>query len=58
LEISAYQTWLLIETSDGCHVATEEVAKGPAAVSLRAADPGMHKGHDLWLSTLKSLSEA
>ena len=33
----------------------EEAAKGPVAVSLRDPDPdGMHKGHDLWNSSLKT----
>jgi hypothetical protein len=57
-DINAYHTWLLIPDPTGCHVVTEEVAKGPAAIALRESDPNtMHRGHDLWLSTLKVLSE-
>jgi hypothetical protein len=56
--IDAYHTWLLIALPKGCQVVTEEVAKGPVAVSLRETDPNaMHRGHDLWLATLKELSE-
>jgi polyketide cyclase/dehydrase/lipid transport protein len=56
--INAYHTWLLISDPPGCHVVTEEVAKGPAAIALRESDPNtMHRGHDLWLNTLKVLSE-
>jgi hypothetical protein len=56
--LDAYHTWFLIPASNGCHVVTEEVVKGPAAIALRNSDPaGMHKGHDVWLSTLKRISE-
>jgi hypothetical protein len=56
--IDAYHAWLLIEFAGGCLVATEKVAKGATAVALRTADPdAIHKGHDLWLSTLKTISE-
>uniref|UniRef100_UPI00406CB3E2 hypothetical protein n=1 Tax=Inquilinus sp. OTU3971 TaxID=3043855 RepID=UPI00406CB3E2 len=56
--IDAYHTWLLTPTSGGCQVITEEVVKGPGAVSLRNSDlAAMHKGHDVWLSTLKILAE-
>jgi hypothetical protein len=45
-------------TSDGCHVITEEVAKGPLAVVGRYMFPRtMHEGHDVWLKTLKARSE-
>ena len=57
-DIDAYHTWLLASTPEGCKVVTEEVVIGPGAIALRTADPdAMHKGHDLWLSSLKQLSE-
>ena len=53
-----YHTWLLVPTSDGCQVVTEEVAKGPGAIAFRKSDPNaLHRGHELWLSSLKLLSE-
>jgi len=56
--INAYHTWLLIEVADGCKVVTEKVAKGPAAVVLRSTDPAVvHKGHEVWLRSLKLISE-
>jgi hypothetical protein len=37
---------------------TEEVVRGPGAVEFREKDPdAMHRGHDLWLSALKQVSE-
>ena len=57
--LDAYHTWLLLPVAKGCHVVTEEVVKGPAAIALRKSDPNaMHKGHDLWLASLKKVSEA
>lgn len=57
--LDAYHTWLLQPTNGGgCHVVTEEVVKGPAAIALRQSDPNaMHKGHALWLAKLKELAE-
>lgn len=56
--IDAYHTWLLMPANDGCQVVTEEVVKGPGAVALRNSDlAAMHKGHDLWLATLKAVAE-
>jgi len=56
--LAAYHPWLLIPMPGGCQVITEEVAKGPLALEIVKRDPdGMHKGHDLWLTRLKSLSE-
>jgi hypothetical protein len=53
-----YHTWLLLPTSDGCKVVTEEVANGPGAIAFRKSDPNaLHRGHELWLSSLKLLSE-
>jgi len=53
-----YHAWLLRSVGDGTLVITEEAGKGSGAISLRQSDPqGMHIGHDLWLGTLKRLSE-
>jgi len=55
---NGYHTYLLSVTNEGCHVVTEEVVKGLAAVQLRKDRPqAMHEAHDLWLSTLKQRSE-
>jgi len=55
----AYHTWPLLHLPDGCQVITEEVGKGPLALSLAATDPGvLHRGHDLWNATLKRISES
>jgi len=56
--MNAYHTFLLLKTVEGCHVITEEVVKGPGAIEFRKNQPNaMHEGHDLWLNTLKQLSE-
>jgi hypothetical protein len=55
----AYHTFLLLETPEGCLVVTEEVVTGAGAVEFRKKDPGaMHRGHDLWLSSLQQVSES
>jgi len=57
-DVNAYHTWLLVSLARGCQVITEEVAKGSGAIGIRKADPhAMHKGHELWLTSLKLLSE-
>jgi hypothetical protein len=44
--------------SDGCRVVTDEVGMGKNAAHLRETDESlMHRGHDLWLATLKWISE-
>jgi hypothetical protein len=54
----AYHAWLLTGTATSCTVVTEEVAKGPNALAIRQRDANaMHKGHDLWLQGLKTVSE-
>ncbi len=54
----SYHAWLLKTVGDGTLVTTEEAGKGSGAAALRDSDPqGMHIGHDLWLGTLKRLSE-
>jgi hypothetical protein len=56
--MDAYHTFLLLRTPDGCRVVTEEVVRGPGAVEFHKKDPdAMHRGHDLWLSALKQMSE-
>jgi hypothetical protein len=41
-----------------CMVVTDEVGKVKDAAHLRESDEGlMHRGHDLWLATLKWVSE-
>jgi hypothetical protein len=55
---SFYHTWYLKTRGDACLVVTDEVGKGKDAVRLRETDEGlMHRGHDLWLATLKWVSE-
>jgi hypothetical protein len=56
--MNAYHTFLLLKVDQGCHIVTEEVVKGSGAVDFRKKQPNaMHDGHDLWLNTLKDLSE-
>jgi uncharacterized protein YndB with AHSA1/START domain len=56
--MDAYHTFLLLKTPGGCRVVTEEVVRGPGALEFRKKDPdAMHRGHDLWLSVLKKVSE-
>jgi len=53
-----YHTWLLQPRASGCAVITDEAGLGKDAVHLRETDEGMmHRGHDLWLATLKWVSE-
>jgi hypothetical protein len=55
---SFYHTWYLRPRGDACMVVTDEVGKGKDAAHLRESDAGlMHRGHDLWLATLKWVSE-
>jgi hypothetical protein len=53
-----YYTWYLTPEGDDCLVVTDEVGKGRDAAHLRDTDESlMHRGHDLWLATLKWVSE-
>ena len=53
-----YHTWLLTPIGDTCRVITDEVGMGKDAAHLRETDESlMHRGHDLWLATLKWMSE-
>jgi uncharacterized protein YndB with AHSA1/START domain len=55
---SFYHTWYLMQQNSGCLVVTEEAGRGVDAAHLRQADESlMHRGHDLWLATLKWVSE-
>ncbi len=56
--VDAYHNWYLVPATEGCDVVTEEVLKGKGAVAMREQDPnGMHTAHQLWLTTLKTVSE-
>ncbi|RUL65764.1 hypothetical protein EKH79_03370 [Dyella dinghuensis] len=53
-----YHTWYLTPAGNACDVVMDEVGKGAAAAHLRETDESlMHRGHDLWLATLKWVSE-
>jgi hypothetical protein len=42
----------------GCRAIMDEAGVGPGAAAFRKADEGrMHRGHALWLATLKWVSE-
>jgi hypothetical protein len=55
----AYHTWYLIPRGNNkTYVVMEECVYGSGAKDLRQKDPAaMHRGHELWDATLKSLSE-
>jgi hypothetical protein len=56
---SFYHTWLLMPQGAGCLVVTDEVGMGKDAAHLRETDESlMHRGHDLWLATLRWVSES
>jgi uncharacterized protein YndB with AHSA1/START domain len=58
LGLTGYHAWLLSPTAAGCHVTTEEAAKGAAARAIRKEDPDrIHTCHQVWLDRLKWLSE-
>lgn len=51
---SFYHVFLLRPDGNGCVLVTDEVGMGPDAAAFRRADEGrMHRGHQLWLDTLK-----
>ena len=55
---SFYHTWYLTPRGNDCLVVTDEVGKGRDAAQLRETNESlMHRGHDLWLATLKWVSE-
>jgi len=56
--LRAYHSWLLKPDGNGCRAIMDETGVGPGAVAFRKADEGrMHRGHALWLATLKWVSE-
>src|SRR6478752_4217468 len=56
---SFYHTWFLTPTGDACRVVTDEVGIGKDAAHLRKTDESlMHRGHDLWLATLRWMAES
>ncbi|WP_206243404.1 SRPBCC family protein [Novosphingobium terrae] len=53
-----YHTWLLKPVQGGCMNVMEEVGKGKGPTHLRNTDQSlMHRGHDLWLATLRWMAE-
>ena len=55
---SFYHTWYLKPQGKACLAVTDEVGKWKDAAHLRETDESlMHRGHDLWLATLKWMSE-
>jgi uncharacterized protein YndB with AHSA1/START domain len=53
-----YHTWYLTPKGGVCVVTMDEVGKGASAIRLRQSNESlMHRGHDLWLVTLKWVSE-
>ena len=55
---SFYHTWYLTAAGESCLVVTDEVGRGSSAAHLRQSDESlMHRGHDLWLATLKWMAE-
>jgi hypothetical protein len=58
-EPSFYHSWYLEPEGTMCHVVMDEAGVGKDAAGLRKSDETlMHRGHDLWLATLKWVSEA
>ena len=54
-----YHTWHLEPKGDACHVVMDEAGIGSDAAHLRETDESlMHRGHDLWLATLKWVAES
>jgi hypothetical protein len=56
---SFYHSWYLEPKGTMCHVVMDEAGVGKDAAGLRKSDETlMHRGHDLWLATLKWVAEA
>jgi uncharacterized protein YndB with AHSA1/START domain len=56
---SFYHSWYLQPQGAMCHVVMDEAGVGKDAAGLRKSDETlMHRGHDLWLATLKWVAEA
>ena len=58
-EPNFYHTWYIVpQTDNSCMVITDEVGIGPDAAAFRESNQGLlHRGHDLWLATLKWVAE-
>jgi hypothetical protein len=55
---SFYHSWYLQPKGEDCHVVMDEAGIGKDAAALRQSDETlMHRGHDLWLATLKWVAE-
>lgn len=53
-----YHTWLLKHEAGNCRVVTEEVGVGADPVDFRKTNESLlHRGHELWVVTLKWISE-
>ena len=53
-----YHTWFLTPLGADCLVVMDEAGVGKDAAHLRETDESlMHRGHDLWLATLKWVAE-
>ena len=56
---SFYHSWYLEPKAAMCRVVMDEAGVGKDAAGLRQSDETlMHRGHDLWLATLKWVAEA
>jgi uncharacterized protein YndB with AHSA1/START domain len=56
---SFYHSWYLEPKGTMCHVVMDEAGVGKDAARLHQSDETlMHRGHDLWLATLKWVAEA
>jgi Polyketide cyclase / dehydrase and lipid transport len=54
-----YHTWFLTPQGADCMVVMDEAGIGKDAAHLRETDGSlMHRGHDLWLATLKWVAES
>lgn len=57
-KLGFYHSWFLAPAGNACRVMMDEVGKGQDAAHLRTTDESlMHRGHDVWLATLKWVSE-
>jgi uncharacterized protein YndB with AHSA1/START domain len=57
-QLGFYHSWLLAPTGDACRVTMDEVGRGKDAAHIRSTDESlMHRGHNLWLATLKWIAE-
>jgi hypothetical protein len=56
--LRAYHTWLLVPRAHDTYVVMEEIGLGNGAKRLAQTNPGhMHRGHDLWNTSLKFVCE-